>query len=51
MVLRVLNTLSARLATPFRWLMVAGIAYTLATSVTYLNRRPGDCTRRPAVRG
>jgi general secretion pathway protein C len=34
--MRVLNTLPARLATPFRWLMVAGIAYTLATSITYL---------------
>jgi general secretion pathway protein C len=33
MVSRVLNTLSIRLATPFTWLMVAGIAYTVATSL------------------
>src|SRR5262245_17220880 len=33
MVSRVLNTLSVRLATPFRWLMVAGIAYTVATGL------------------
>jgi type II secretory pathway component PulC len=37
---RLLNNLSARLANPFRWLMVAGIAYTLANSLMYLLAGP-----------
>jgi len=39
---RVFDTWSARLATPFRWLMVAGIAYTLATSLMTLLAGPGS---------
>jgi general secretion pathway protein C len=34
------NELSARLARPFRWMMVAAIAYTLAQSLTYLMAGP-----------
>jgi general secretion pathway protein C len=34
------NDLAAKLALPARWLMVAGIAYTLATSVLYLVSPP-----------
>lgn len=40
MVPRVIQTLSARLATPFRWLLLAGIAYTLANSLMYLLAGP-----------
>jgi general secretion pathway protein C len=40
MVQLVLNNLSARLASPIRWLIVAGIAYTLANAVLYLIAGP-----------
>jgi len=44
---RVFDTWSARLATPFRWLMVAGIAYTLATSLMTLLAGPGSTAAPP----
>ena len=46
MVLLVFNNLSARLASPIRWLIVAGIAYTLANAMLYILAGP-DSSSRP----
>ena len=50
-----MNDVAARLALPARWLLVAGIAYTLATTVLYFLSPPvtdptsGQPTRSPAA--
>jgi len=51
MVQLVLNNLSARLASPIRWLIVAGIAYTLANAMLYIFAGPDSSSRPVQVSG
>jgi general secretion pathway protein C len=46
MVDRILNNVSARLAVPLRWLILAGIAYSVASGILYVLAGP-EATTRP----
>jgi len=45
MVDRILNNLSLRLAVPLRWLILAGIAYSIASGILYLFAGPESAAR------